>query len=228
MTTLFIDIQTIPCQNQALIGQLAKSVKPPANYSQADSIAKWYQDNLKKEVEKKYRQTALDGLLGEIFSIAWAVDDGEVQAFWRDEQSSESGLLENFMQELAGLEDGLGNRRFIRRWVGHFISGFDLRFIWQRCVINRVRPTVCIPLDARAWDDRVFDTKFVWSGGAAYSGQAGLDALAQGFGLQLAGAGNGNPVYEHWLAGRYDDIAEYNRRSLSQVRDLYRRMNFMA
>jgi hypothetical protein len=226
MATLFIDIQTIPSQNPALIAQLKQSIKPPANYTQAESIAKWYRENLKAEAEKKYRQTALDGLHGEIFSIAWAIDEGEVIAFWRDAQASERGLLQNFMAELADLDDGCGGPLRISKWVGHYISGFDLRFIWQRCVINAVKPTVNIPIDAKPWDDRVFDTKIVWTGAGPGYGQGGLDAIAQAFGLN-GKAGDGGQVYDDWLAGDYDAIAAYNRQSVTNARKLYRRMNFM-
>jgi len=228
MATIFIDIQTIPSQDQAVIAQLTQTIKPPANYSHPDSIAKWYRENLKAEAEKKYRQTALDGLLGEIFSIAWAIGDGEVNAFWRDEQSSERGLLQNFMREMADLEDRRGQRLFIRKWVGHYITGFDLRFLWQRCVINAVRPTQAIPIDAKPWDDRVFDTKIVWTGAGAASGQGGLEALSQAFGLEGKAGLDGGKVYDDWLAGRYDEIARYNRQAVSNARELYRRMNFIG
>lgn len=227
MATLYFDIQTIPTQNQSVIDQLTRSIKPPANYSQPDSIAKWYRENLKSEAEKKYRQTALDGLFGEVVSIAWAIDDAEATVFWRDESAGERGLLQNFMAELASPEDRQGRRLTIHRWVGHYISGFDLRFLWQRCVVNGVRPTLSIPLDAKPWDDRVFDTKLAWSGGGAHAGQAGLDAMALAFDLPNR-AGGGAQVYDHWLAGRYREIAEYNRQAVGNARELYRRMRFIA
>ena len=228
MATLYIDIQTIPSQDPAVLERIMQAIRPPANYTQAETRAKWYRENLHSEAEKKYRQTALDGLLGEIFSIAWAVDDGEVLAFWRDEQSSERGLLDNFMQELADLTAADGQRRRVRRWVGHCISGFDLRFLWQRCVVNQVRPSLALPLDARLWDERVFDTQLMWSGGSyGYGGQSSLPALAQGLGLGEAVAMQADQVYQLWLAGRYDEIAVYNRQMLSQARELYRRMCFV-
>ncbi|MGD0960863.1 MAG: hypothetical protein ABSB19_13740 [Methylomonas sp.] len=226
MTKIFLDIQTIPMQDETLIAQITQSIKPPGNYSQPDSIARWYKENLRSEAERRYRQTALDGLYGEICSIAWALDEGEVTVFWRDGLSGERGLLENFMAELAALEDGQGRRRFIRTWVGHFISGFDLRFLWQRCVINRVRPSVALPIDAKPWDDRIFDTCLVWSGTHAGGGQSSLAALSQAFGLECKPGLDGGRVYQDWLAGRYEAIAEYNRLAVANTRELYRRMNF--
>ncbi len=227
MATIFIDIQTIPSQNRTVIDRITQSIKPPANYSHPDSIAKWYRENLKAEVEKKYRQTALDGLHGEIFSIAWAIDDGKVLAFWRDEQSSERGLLQNFMSELAEPEDRHGKRLAVTKWVGHFITGFDLRFLWQRCVINRVKPTQLIPIDAKPWDDRVFDTKAVWTGNGPSTCHGSLEALSQAFGLGGKGETDDGKVYRDWLAGRYDEIAEANRQAVTNARELYRRMNFL-
>ncbi|WP_347989894.1 hypothetical protein [Methylomonas sp. AM2-LC] len=227
MATIFIDIQTIPLQDPQMIAHITQSIKPPATYKNPDSIAKWYQENLHKEAERRYVQTALDGLYGEIFSIAWAIDDQEVIAFWRDDLSSERGLLQTFMDEMAQLEDHTGQRRFIRQWVGHYISGFDLRFLWQRCVINRVKPSVVIPLDAKPWDERVFDTHTVWNGSYPNQAQTDLQSLAQAFGLQDGSAKKASSVYQDWLAGRYEAIADFNRQSVNQARNLYRRMHFM-
>ncbi len=224
MATLYLDIQTIPSQQAQLIAQIRHSLKPPANYSQPDSIAKWYQQQLPAAAAKKHRQTALDGLYGEIFSIAWAIDDGAVMAFWRDDQASERSLLEQFMLELAEVSDSQGRRLPIRRWVGHYISGFDLRFLWQRCVICRVRPSLALPLDAGLWDDRVFDTSRMWNGDS--NGQSSLAALAQGLALAEQPGLDGSQIYDLWLAGRYDEIAAYNRQAVSLSRALYKRMLF--
>ena len=226
MATLFFDVQTIPCQNPTLIKEITRSIKPPANYTQAETIAKLYKEHLKSETEKKYRQTALDGLYGEIFSIAWAIDDGQVLVFWRDEYASERGLLENFMLELADIHNHYGKPQSIHRWVGHYISAFDLRFLWQRCVINQVKPTVAIPFDAKLWDDRVFDTKQIWTGNG--NGQASLAALSKALALPEPLNFDGNAVYQAWLEGRYQDIANFNRQAVINARELYRRMNFVC
>jgi hypothetical protein len=228
MTTLFFDIQTIPSQDQAIIQQITLDIKPPANYKQTNSINLWYQENLKTEVAKRYQQTALDGRYGEVFSIAWAVDDEPVTVFWRDELSSERGLLENFMNEMAHLEDQLGQRRYLHKWVGHYISGFDLRFFWQRCVINQVKPSIIIPLDAKPWDERIFDTQLMWSGNSPANKQsADFHSLTQVLGLQNPLELTGKQVYQAWLAGRYESIAEYNRQVVNHSRELYKRMLFM-
>jgi hypothetical protein len=227
MATIFIDIQTIPLQDPQLIAHITETIKPPATYKHPDSIEKWYQENLPKEVKRRYQQTALDGLYGEIFSIAWAIDDQEVMAFWRDDLSSERGLLQHFMDEIAQLEDNKGQRRFIRQWVGHYISGFDLRFIWQRCVVNRVKPSVAIPLDAKPWDERVFDTHTMWNGSHNNNTQTDLPNLAKALGMEGNMHKNGSSIYQDWLAGRYDAIADYNRQSVNHARNLYRRMRFL-
>ena len=228
MAVLFFDIQTIPSQDEKIAAAIAESVKPPANYTQAETIARWYREHFQAELDKRYRQTALDGLYGEICSIAWAFDDGEITVFCRDEQSGEPGLLQHFMQELRE-PNWDGRHLCVDKWVGHFISGFDLRFLWQRCVVNRVRPVLPLPLDARLWDERVFDTQQIWSGGQA-SGHSKLAALAQGLQLSAStGAGvDGANVYEYWLAGRYQDIAAYNRQSVSWARELYKRFLFLT
>src|SRR3546814_4351137 len=54
------------------------------------------------------------------------------------------------------------NRRPV--FIGHNITGFDLRFILQRAVILGVQPPLNIPFGARPWDESVFDTMTQWAG----------------------------------------------------------------
>jgi len=224
---LFIDIETIPTQNQLIIEDIKSSITAPGNYSKPESIQKWLDENLEIEFDKKYRQTALDGLHGEIFSIAWALEDEIPQVLFRLKGESEKELLEAFFQDLLVKKDNFGQRIAITQWVGHYITGFDLRFIWQRCVINKVKPSLDIPFDAKPWDDKVFDTKIAWSGSSQYSGKSSLNAICEGFGYTGKGDINGSNVYDYWLKGDYKLIAEYNKDDVIKTRMIYNRMNFI-
>lgn len=227
MTILFLDIETLPTQNQTLIQSFKDCIKAPGNYSKQETIDKWLEENRDSEADKLHRKTALDGLHGEIFSIAWAFDDEDVKVIYHHDGETEAHLLQSFFAEISDIKDSYGNRSVISKWVGHYITGFDLRFIWQRCVINGVKPDISIPYDAKPWDDRVFDTKVAWTGSGQYSGAGSFDALSKAFGLDGKGDIDGSKVYDYWLEGRFEEIAEYNKSDVVKTRELYKRMNFI-
>ena len=228
MSTLFIDIETIPCQDPKYIADCNAQVKAPGNFSKPESIDKWMTENRETEADKIHRKTSFDGALGEIISIAWANDDSKINVNCRCD-ANEAQILREFFNDLEDLKDENGNRIIISRWCGHYISGFDLRFLWQRCVILGVRPTVTIPYDAKPWDDAIFDTKTQWTGSLShYAGVGSLDALTKAFGLPGKEGGlDGSKVYDYWLAGRFKEIIEYNKQDVFLCRELYRRMNFV-
>ena len=133
-----------------------------------------------------------------------------------------TGGLENNLKSISGKPD------VISQWIGHYITGFDLRFLWQRCVVNEVKPTVDIPYDAKPWGDKVFDTKVAWSGSGQYSGKSSLNALCNGFGFAGKGDLDGSKIFDAWLDGRYAEIAEYNKDDVNKCRLIYRKLNFIG
>lgn len=229
MSIIYLDIETLPTNNDNLIEQLRHSIAPPANYTKEETIAKWMEQNAESELDKLVRKTALDGLYGQILSISLAIDDGLVHCVYRSSyDDSETVLLCDFFGVLSGLLcDEYGNRQSIHKWVGHYLSGFDLRFIWQRCVINGVPPSVKIPYDAKPWDDRLFDTKIAWTGANQYSGAGSLDKLSSVMFGEGKGEINGANVYDYFKRGEIDKIVEYNRKDVEMCRKLYKKMNFL-
>jgi predicted PolB exonuclease-like 3'-5' exonuclease len=226
MSILYLDIETIPCNDEKVISALRESISPPANYSKEETIAKWMEQNAESELDKLVRKTSLDGLYGQILSIAWAIDDGEVHCVYRSSyDQSEQGMLCSFFESLYELYPN--HNIPITKWVGHYISGFDLRFIWQRCVINEVIPLVSIPYNAKPWDSNVFDTKIAWTGASQYSGAGSLDKLSSVMFGEGKGEINGANVYDYFKRGEIDKIVEYNKRDVEMCRKLYKKMNFL-
>lgn len=224
---LYFDIETIPTSNKDVMDNILAGISAPGNYTKPETIAKWMDENVPTIFDKELRKTALDGLYGEIISIAWAIDDNPVDVIYRgNEIDKEADVLTGFLYEINNVKDGRGNRGVISKWIGHYICGFDLRFLWQRCVINGIKPEVKIPYDAKPWDSNVFDTKIAWTGASQYSGAGSLDALA----LVMFGEGkgeiNGSNVYDYWMRGEYKMIADYNKKDVEMCRNLYKKMTF--
>lgn len=227
MSILYIDIETIPTQREDIIQELRMNVAAPANYTKPESIQKWLEENGEEAFQLAYRKTALDGLYGEIISIAWAWDDEFVEGYVRDLNQPEQTVIESFFADLNFAVDDYGNKKIITTWCGHNICDFDLLFLWQRCVVNGIYPSVVIPYDAKPWDMKVFDTLYSWKGGnTRYQGRAGLDALAHVFGILQKGELSGANVWDYARDGRYDEILQYNKDDVERVREIYKRMTF--
>lgn len=230
MKNLFTDIETIPSQKEGALDDILKNVRPPAQYKKPESIQKWIDDNAEQVAVEQWKKTALEGISGEICSIAWAFDDEEVHAVTRvDRDDPEKDLLEGFF---AGLEqkilDGQGQYPDWK-WIGHNILDFDLRFLFQRAVILGVIPPVRLPVDARHGSERVYDTMKAWAG---WKGYAKLETILEACGVFIeAPAGldeiDGSMVWDLFQSGQVAKIREYNKLDVLRVRELYRRLTWV-
>lgn len=228
MHILYIDVETCPCQRQDLIDDLLLDIKPPGNLSKQETIERWWAENYKSECDKVIRKTALDGLYGELISIAWAVDDEEPHCLLREKGGSESELLSEFFNSVATTRDEYDQKIVEFKWCGHWILNFDIRFLWQRCVILGIKPTFHVPYDAKPWDREIFDTKIEWTGNsAAYAGAGSLSKLNKVFGRDDKSDFNGADVYDAWIEEAYETIKAYNIRDVEDARFLYKRFNFL-
>lgn len=224
---IYLDIETIPTQRDDLKALVAEKVTPPASMSKPETIAKWEAEKKPEAIEEEWRRTALDGAMGEIVAIAWAVDDEVPQVAWRSLERPEADVLAEFFGSIAPRLNTPG-RPIRPTWVGHFITGFDLRFIWQRAVILGVEPGFYLPYDAKPWGSDVFDTKTAWSGVSSYGKSASLDTLCKVMGFAGKGDIDGSKVWDYVKAGRMPEVAEYCKDDVEKARLLHRRMTFQT
>jgi hypothetical protein len=230
MTTLYIDLETIPDQSPGARQEFIDNVQAPGNYKKPESIAKWLEDNAESIGDKEYRDTSFDGMYGQICVIGWALDGGEINSVsYRDDFMDEKSLLISFFNQLS---DQLGTvDQRIREgcyipidWCAHNGTNFDFRFLWQRCVINGVKPSVRIPYDAKPWGD-VIDTLYLWKGVKTKGGS--LDAICKAFGIPGKGDMDGSKVWDAVKNGEIDKIAEYCRDDVDKLRQIHKRMMFL-
>ncbi len=165
-SNFYIDLETGPSRDERLRDRFASRITPPGNYKKPETIAKWEEETKPGLVDEALVKTSLDGTYGEIVCIIWCVDDGDPHVHLRDygDEITERQLLQGFWEhvsEYTPTQNAL-------TWVGHNVAGFDLRFLWQRSVVNQVQPTIPIPHDRPAWDPDVFDTMHYWSGTRNY------------------------------------------------------------
>lgn len=216
MITLFIDLETIKCQNQEHIDYIVSNIKPH-HACKTDEAKEKSINNQKDGVIEK---TVFDGTYGEIVTIGYAIDDEETVSIQRDVGLSENYILQTFFDDLNDL-----NVPNIR-WVAHN-KEFDLRYLYQRCVINDIDTYgIKIPVDARHGSKDAYCTMQAWKGFGAKTGGS-LDAICKALGLKGKDGFSGADVYGAWQAGEYEKIAAYCEDDVSLTREIYKRLNFI-
>ncbi len=192
-----------------------------------------YLEDIAAEEERCYSLGSLSATSGRILSIAVHVGpipglefEGVEQrtsehVFGIDEngteQSERNALLDflKFMQSFDPEIDEL---------VGHNIVGFDLPFIFQRCLVHCIsaRPFVNLAdYNVRG----VFDTMRQWWLGDRRS-RVSLDDIAWALGFESSKTADveGSKVFDLYQAGRLSEIREYNLNDVRVTRKIYERM----
>lgn len=214
MHNVFIDIETVPNQSHEYRAKVLANIKPPAQYKKPESIAQWMAENADAAVDEAVTKTSFDPAAGHICSIAWAVGDGEVQCAQTGRSlDNEASVIDEFFDALPTMG--------MSRFIGHYITGFDLRFIMCRAIVLGVKVPALWPRDPKPWDHAVFDTMTAWAGA---KGTISLDRLCEALGIDSPkGEIDGSQVAQAWADGRFDEIAAYNRRDVVAVREVFRK-----
>jgi hypothetical protein len=191
-----------------------------------------YLEDIAAEEERVYQLGSLNSTSGRVLSIA--VHVGQVPGFEIE------GLTQAQNEYVFGI-DAAGNEQeeaqalgdFLNLMsdfdvecdeiVGHNIIGFDLPFIFQRCLANNivVKPFVNLgEYNVRG----VFDTmRGWWLGGRQ---RVGLDDVAWVLGFESSKTSEveGSKVFDLYQAGKLAEIREYNLNDVRVTRKVYERM----
>ncbi len=214
---LFFDLETIQTQDPVLIGDIVETISHPKTIKKAESIAAWEKDKKQQAIEDAVGKTVFDGGYGEIISFGYAIEDGQAKVIQRSESLTEYDLLVEVAHVLNDLK--------AVTWVGHNITGFDLRYLWKRAVINKVYLGK-VPHDAKPWSQNVYDTMFEWAGTG--NDKKSIDFVCKALGIKGKGDMDGSKVYAAWQAGEYDKIGEYCIDDVEKTRMIYNRLNFLG
>jgi len=210
MNKLFLDIETLPADDasrDALMYLYQKKLEKRQRRNN-EQIAEFYTEDF----EQFLLGTSFDGSFGKILCICYAINDEPVQEL----SGEETEILKKFW-EIA---------RNSQLFVGHNVMDFDLRFIYQRSVINGIRPSIDLNF-ARYRNNPIFDTMKEWTKWGQNS--IGLEHVALALGLPTPKEGiDGSRVYEFYKAGKTNDIIEYCKRDVETTRAVYKRMTFQV
>lgn len=209
------DIETIPVQDQSIIDSIASEIKPPATYKKPESIAEWVENNKQAAVDEAVAKTSFDGAYGQICCIGWVIDDGEIKSAI----GLEKDIIESFFNDLVSNNP----RELDCIFVGHNVSAFDLRFLFQRAIITGIKPPPFIPFNAKSWDKQIFDTMTYFAG---FGNRISLDKLSKVLGLEGKTGVTGADVWPMYQAGKIAEIAEYCEHDVELTRNVYNRLTF--
>lgn len=107
--------------------------------------------------------------------------------------------------------------------VGHNLIGFDLPFIFQRCLVHCISAKPLVDLSEFRVRG-VFDTMHHWWLGAKRF--VSLDDVAWALGIESSktATAEGSKVFELYQAGKLAEIREYNLNDVRVTRNVYERM----
>ena len=219
MIDVYIDIESLPAQSPEYRAKVREGIKPPGNIKKPESILAWLEENADAAVDEAVAKTSFDPAAGHICCIGWAIGDGLAQvASMGASLDNEASVIDEFFESLR---TDLPANSGVVRFVGHYISGFDLRFIINRAIVLGVPIPKMIPRDIKPWSQDIFDTMVAWAGAKGSISQA---RLAEALGID----GNksdfdGSQVADAWARGEHDRIAEYCRGDIETVRAIHRR-----
>jgi predicted PolB exonuclease-like 3'-5' exonuclease len=170
--------------------------------------------------DEAIRATALDGSLGEIIAIGFALDDVPAEALIRSLEGSERELIADFFGRLPAPAQASPVI------VGHNIE-FDVRFLWQRCVVLGLCPSLALTAEDRA---RTSCTMQTWAGRWNRDRWPSLHQLCLALGVPSPKADgvDGSQVFDLVRSGAMDRVRDYCRADVEAVRAVHRRLTFAA
>lgn len=227
-----------------------EQIAPPANIKDQEKIADWWltkapekkQSILEKAqtarskvelgVDEKWRKTALNGGLGQIAVIGLAIGDDLPITLAVESLSleAEADLLHRFFALVDELRAAKGLNAVLLRFVGHNSAGFDIRFIFQRCVVLGVKLPAWFTMivQSKPWDsERNYDTMLQWAGA---KDRISMDNLCFALGIEGKGSGleaegiDGSKVWDFVRDGRISEVATYCEGDIERTRAMYQRM----
>jgi hypothetical protein len=191
-----------------------------------------YLEDIAAEEERSYSLGSLSATSGRVLSIAVHIGPIPGLQFGGMEQPESEHVFgidaEGFEQgERRALSDFLELMKDFDsetdELVGHNIIGFDLPFIFQRCLVNEMQVRLFVNLSE--FNVRgVFDTMHRWWLGAKR--HVSLDDIAWALGIESSKTSEveGSKVFDLYQANRLELIREYNLNDVRVTRKVYERM----
>lgn len=215
MSYLYLDIETVPTSDPAIIAEIAAGITPPKTMSKPETIAAWEAETKPGLVKEAVAKTSFNGAYGSVCVIGWAWDDEPVRSA-TTEKVNEATMLRAWVQ-LVNSSNTYGGSKTV---VGHNVS-FDIRFLWQRAIVLGVEMPRLFPRDPKPWGRDTFDTMTAFSGS---QDRISLGNLCKALGIPGKDDFDGSMVADAWAAGEHGKVAAYCRADVERVRLIHQKM----
>jgi len=224
MNTIYFDIETIPSQLPGVLDEFKAAVTAPGTYKKPESIAEWLRENRDSEGEAAWLKTSFDGGMGHVVCIGLAVQDGPAvsyqlpaDGYCTNLRNEETRVLQDFFSHLTDAGHSV--------LVGHNIIGFDLPFLWKRCMVLGVKPPLWFPRNPSKYSsEMVRDTMNLWDMEQRAGGS--MDRICRLLGIPGKGDVSGADVWPMVKAGDVEAVAAYCRGDVERTRAMFKRMTF--
>ncbi|MEP6818591.1 MAG: ribonuclease H-like domain-containing protein [bacterium] len=226
--TMDIETLTLPDYRERVGPQLEKLLK--LGNMRLEQQQRYLED-IAIEEERCYQLGSLSATSGRVLSIAVhqgpvaGMDFGVEQrqsehVFGINEDGEEQDEKKSLLAFLGFMKDFDCDTDEI---VGHNLIGFDLPFIFQRCLVNSIPAKPLVDLSEYRVRG-VFDTMHAWWLGAKRN--VSLDDIAWALGIESSktATAEGSKVFELYQAGKLGEIREYNLNDVRVTRKVYERM----
>jgi 3'-5' exonuclease len=205
---LFLDIETIGTEDQTVIDEITAGITPPGNISKAETITAWEVDKKPGLIEEAIKRSSFDGGLGRVICVGFALDNDYPQALTGSEPDIFRALTSLVLHS--------------PQVIGHNV-GWDVRFLWQRFVVNAISPPGWLRTAVKAKPWEVADTMLLWN--PDREKRTSLDKLCRILGVPISNDPmDGSKVWHAYNAGEIAKIADYCCGDVRVTRDCYRRM----
>jgi hypothetical protein len=220
---IYLDLETLPPEMTDEELQVFKDgLSAPGTMKKPEKIEEWLEANW----EKKYRDLAKKSSSAHIATFAYAFTDRNINCIF-DPDRDEKGILEAFYEDLNSyiekeLEEGnVDEANYSIKWIGYNNRSYDMDLLWKRAKFYKLEKLAAlIPRDNK-WSKDIIDLKEVFNGVNTHEFTS-QDYVCKYFGIQGKPDDiDGSQVYDYWMRGEYQKIADYNVDDVEKVIALY-------
>ena len=211
-----------------MIARISEETQPPSTIKKADTLDKWYVERHPEVVKDNVLKTSFDGLRGRICCIGFKTDSCPTQSIssYVESPVQEKAIIELFFERLADhAQDEYRCSLDVApiTWIGHNITGFDLRFLAMRAIVLKANiQGARLPVNAKHSYGQVFDTMVEYRGWGAKAGGS-MKAICHALGIEDKGGLDGSKVWATYQDHGIDAIAEYCRGDVDRTVEMYNR-----
>lgn len=215
-----VDIETVPLAASMQAQYPEDRRDPPANYKSDEAIAKWRAKDRAEWQAGLAKDASLNPRLGRVLCVGLKVGDGETVVKMARTEEEERDVLVAFWEAVSQTEGE------VVTWNG----AWDLRFLLIRSLIHGVPFTEYVSgHTSRSWFRKFAvhphtDCKAVLTNWDPPRSGEGLNEWCDAFGLpRKVGGITGGDVYQLYLDGKFDELAEYNKGDVEATHAVFTR-----